>query len=129
MTSDLGRQYFRVLTLEKTWLFLLILLLNHMQVASVVAGLHVSSEKHHGFELPHFHVGELVSNTDAPEPEEPSHESVDHSKTPHIHFGFDLYGLPLHLESPTSSRIEFFETFEVTYTNLSYKPPVPPPTA
>lgn len=114
--------------MKKTWLFLLILLLNHMQIASVIAGMHVATEKHDGFELPHFHVGEVVTNTDTPESEETSHESVDHSKTAHIHFGFDLYGLPLYLEPPTSSRIEFIEAFDVTYVNLSYKPPVPPPT-
>ncbi|MEH6616505.1 MAG: hypothetical protein V7699_01555 [Porticoccus sp.] len=113
--------------MNKKWLLLLVLILNHTLINSVMGASHSSGEEHGIYEPPHIHLSfsdDGHSFTD----DSPSNPH-DHDKIAHIHAACDLCAVPLLLVSQAISlQTERPVIYQLVYLGLTYKPAVPPPT-
>jgi hypothetical protein len=113
--------------LNKKWLLLLVLILNHTLLNSVMAAGHTSGEEHGIYEPPHIHLS-FSDNGHSYKDDSPSNPH-DHDKTAHVHAACDPSALPLLIISQAvNPQIDYPTTHQFVYLGLTYKPAVPPPT-
>lgn len=113
--------------MDKKWLLLLVLILNHTLLNSVMAAGHTSGEEHGIYEPPHIHLS-FSDNGHSYTDDSPSNP-FDHDKTSYVHAACDPSALPLLIISQAVYTQDYNPTSnQLGYLGLTYKPADPPPT-